>query len=131
MLGEDTETKPGPNLVQIAGELKGIAADIKDIKEKRLVDIETKLGALTIMERKLDACENQVISMNRMIETLEKSIDNIENRSRRSNLIAYGILEVEGETNEVLEDTVKRKIVQHMLGLEAVTTGRVHRLGKA
>lgn len=117
--------------MQVAGELKGIAADIKGIKEKRLVDIETKLDALTIMERKLDAWENQVISMNRMIETLEKRIDDIENRSRRSNLIAYGILEVEGETNEVLEDTVKRKIVQHMLGLEAVTTGRVHRLGKA
>ncbi|KAH8037878.1 hypothetical protein HPB51_018366 [Rhipicephalus microplus] len=49
---------------------------------------------------------NPFVFIVQVIETLQKRIDDLENRSRRSNLIVYGLAEQEGETSESLEQAV-------------------------
>lgn len=131
LLGGDIETNPGPAQDQIASALKEIAADIKFIKEKRLVDIDKKLDALSRLEEKVSLCQDELVSMKRAYELLERKVDDLENRSRRSNLIVYGLPEVDGETSEILEQAVNKTIVQDTLGLERVSIERIHRLGRA
>lgn len=69
--------------------------------------------------------------MKQVIETLQKRIDDLENRSRRSNLIVYGLAEQEGETSESLEQAVNEGIIKEKLELEPVAIERIHRLGNA
>lgn len=65
--------------------------------------------------------------INKVIKSLEEIIDDLENRSRRSNLIVYGVPEMDEETSEALEEAVKEEIITKIL--EPVAIERIHRLG--
>lgn len=122
---------PAPSSKKIATQLTEIAADIKDIKEKRLSDIDNKLDIITKLEAEVAACHKEIACMNGVIRGLEARIDDLENRSRRSNLIVYGVPEPEGETSETLEKAVNEGIINKILDLEPVAIERIHRLGRA
>ncbi|XP_077504252.1 uncharacterized protein LOC144114398 [Amblyomma americanum] len=130
LLGGDIETNPGPDMAQIAKQLKEIASDIKDIKENKLDDIEKKLDALTRLENSVASFHQQLANMDCVIKKLEKKIDDLNNRSRRSNLIIYGLPENDGETNDSLESTVNKEIIQDTLELDPVAIERIHRFGR-
>ncbi|XP_077560609.1 uncharacterized protein LOC144175401 [Haemaphysalis longicornis] len=130
LLGGDIETNPGPDLAKIAKKLNEIANDIKEIKEKRLGDIERKLDALTVLETNVSSCQEQIASLSTTIQTLENKLDDLENRSRRSNLIIYGLPEAEDESSDTLEHAVNQKIVKGILDLDPVGIERIHRLGR-
>ena len=68
--------------------------------------------------------------MNGTIQTLEQGFEELENRSRRSNLIIYGLEEMKEETTEKLEHAVNKDIIQSILELEPVQIERIHRLGR-
>lgn len=68
--------------------------------------------------------------MKRAIENLESKIDDLENRSRRNNLIIYGLNEEQDETSEMLEKTVNQKVIKDILEMNPVEIERVHRIGK-
>lgn len=86
---------------------------------------------LTNLEQKIDSCQEQIASMNSVILSLQNKIDDLENRSRRSNLIIYGLPEATGETPLTLERTVNKDVIEGPLELKAVAIERVHRIGKA
>lgn len=130
LMGGDIESNPGPDLEKIAKQLTEIAADIKDIKEKRLSDIDNKLDVIAKLEAEVAACHKELACMNGVIRGLEARIDDLENRSRRSNLIIYGVPEPEGETSETLERAVNEGIIREILDLEPVAIERIHRLGR-
>ncbi|XP_075736414.1 uncharacterized protein LOC142776506 isoform X1 [Rhipicephalus microplus] len=123
LLSGDIETNPGPTLEQIAKQLSEIATDIKEIKEKRLTDIDKKLDSLANLEIKVTSCQQQIAN-------LEARIYDLENQSRRSNIIVYGLPESKEETNESLESTVNNDIIKGILELDPVTIERIHRLGR-
>lgn len=52
LMGGDIQSNPGPELKEIAKQLTVIASDIKDIKEKRLADIDSKLDVITNVKLK-------------------------------------------------------------------------------
>lgn len=87
----DVETNPGPNLKQIALQLTQIAGDLKEIKEERLTAIESKLEKLAALDEQILDCTTKVSALQTIISGLELKLDDLENRSRRSNLIVYGI----------------------------------------
>lgn len=69
--------------------------------------------------------------MNKLIVVLENKIDQLENQSRRSNLIVYGLAEAENETSETLEHQVNNEIIKNILELkEPIAIERIHRLGR-
>lgn len=129
-MGGDIESNPGPELKEIAKQLAEIASDIKDIKERRLTDIDSKLDVITKLEADVVACHEEMACMNKVIKSLEARIDDLENRSRRSNLIVYGIPEAEDETSETLAQAVNEGIITKILELEPVSIERIHRLGR-
>lgn len=131
LLSGDIETNPGPDLQDIYNQVCAIATDIKEIKEKRLPDIDKKLDALSALEAQVTTCQNQLCSMNKLIAVLENKIDHLENQSRRSNLIVYGLAEVDNETSETLEQKVSNEIIRNIMELkEPIAIERIHRLGR-
>lgn len=57
-------------------------------------------------------------------------IDDLENRSRRSNLIIFGVKEAKGERIASLERTVSKDILEDLLKLPNVDIERIHRIGR-
>lgn len=57
-------------------------------------------------------------------------IDDLENRSRRNNLIIHGIPEEKNEDPSSLDNIVNGKIISDILKTEPVAIERIHRLGK-
>lgn len=130
LLARDIEANPGPDLAKIGKQLESIAADIKDIKEKRLTDIEKKLDTLANLEDRVAACQTQIASMSTLIQQLERQVDQLENHSRRSNLLVYGLPENENETSDTLAHVVNKEIIQDILEHEPVRIERIHRIGR-
>lgn len=65
------------------------------------------------------------------VTALERRLDELDNRSRRSNLIVYGYLEDDRENQKDLDVEINEKIIRNVLKLEPVAIERIHRLGKA
>ncbi|XP_072145120.1 uncharacterized protein [Dermacentor andersoni] len=130
LLAGDVETNPGPDMAELSRQLKQIAEDIKEIKEERLTAIDNKLEHLSFLEDKLSSCTEQITNLQQVVSSLELRLDDLENRSRRSNLIVYGMPEEEDENNESLERSVNKKVVKDSLQLDEVAIERIHRLGR-
>ncbi|XP_049267962.1 uncharacterized protein LOC125756943 [Rhipicephalus sanguineus] len=130
LLGGDIETNPGPDTAQILKQLREIAADIKDIKENRLVEIEKKVDALSNLEEKVTSCQDRLSHMNQVVLTHERKIDDLENHSRRPNLVIFRLPQPEGENSGSLETAVNKGIFHDLLELEPVAIERIHRLGR-
>lgn len=88
------------------------------------------MDALTRLEQKVESYQKEVTSMRAHIQVLESRIDELENHSRRTNLIVYGVPEVEKETGEMLEHAVNNEIIENILELKPVAIERIHRLGR-
>uniref|UniRef100_A0A6G5A9P1 Uncharacterized protein n=1 Tax=Rhipicephalus microplus TaxID=6941 RepID=A0A6G5A9P1_RHIMP len=130
LLAGDVETNPGPDLKQISQQLTQIAGDIKEIKEERLTAIESKLEKLAALDEKILDCTTKVSALEKVVSGLELKLDELENRSRRSNLIVYGIPEDEKEDEESLEQVINNTVAKGVLKIEPVSIERIHRLGK-
>lgn len=136
LLGGDVETIPGPDMEKILEQLKKISDDLQEIKSEkiktnvRLLAIEQKMESITALEGRITACEEQMSVVAGTIRTLSAKIDDLENRSRRSNLIVYGIPEIVNESNESLDSFVTEKILKEILEVQSAGFERIHRLGK-
>lgn len=82
------------------------------------------------MDGKIAACINELNSLPKTIHTLELKVDALEDHSRRSNLMIYGVLENEKESEGSLADIINETIIEDILKMEPVTFERIHRLGK-
>ncbi|XP_077531251.1 uncharacterized protein LOC144143356 [Haemaphysalis longicornis] len=130
LLGGDIETNPGPDLESISKQLELIALDLKDIKEQRLKSIETKLESLALLDKKVSSCIDQVAHLQTTVRTLELKIDDLENQSRRSNLLVFGVPESEKENSASLDKLINDTIITDILKCSPVSIERIHRLGK-
>lgn len=130
LLSGDVETNPGPELAVILKQLQNIIEDLKEIKEERLTSIESKLELLTTLDSKLSSCVTQVSNLQRTVADLEMKVDDLENRSRRSNLIVYGVDENPNGSEDSLDQVINSKIITGMLKMNPVSIERAHRLGK-
>uniref|UniRef100_A0A6G5A986 Uncharacterized protein n=1 Tax=Rhipicephalus microplus TaxID=6941 RepID=A0A6G5A986_RHIMP len=88
------------------------------------------MDAFSNLEEKVTSCQDRLTHMNQVVLTLERKIDNLENRSRRPNLVIFGLPEPEGENGGSLERAVNRSIFQDLLELEPAVIERIHRLAR-
>lgn len=120
----------------LAGQSK-IAQDIADMRksidarfeaiEKRIVDLEQQAPSFSAAH--YDNLQSQIQKMSSTISTLSSQNDDLENRSRRNNLILYGLTESEHDTNESLQLQV-RAFFTDVLKLDFPQIERLHRLGR-
>ncbi|XP_040068674.2 uncharacterized protein LOC115320940 [Ixodes scapularis] len=143
MLSGDVETNPGPTLEDLMQHLTAIASDVKEIKEgktatdaliaetnARLATIEHRVDGLSNMAVSVAAFETRIVSLEKNVNFLLGKVDDLENRSRRNNLLVYGIKETADESNEGLENCVKKEIFEDILGVHASGIEKIHRLGR-
>lgn len=72
----------------------------------------------------------KVASLEGSVKLLQDKIDDLENRSRRNNLIIYGLNENERETPQELHNAVIGDLFSNKLGVSVSSSERIHRLGK-
>lgn len=100
MLSGDVESNPGPDMAQLMEQLQIIAGDVKDIKEGkavtdsliaetngRLTTIEQRVDSLTKLTATVTALQDKILCLEKNVDFLMAKIDDLENRSRRNNLI--------------------------------------------
>lgn len=92
--------------------------------------MKKKVDTLSKLEDKVTLCQNWLSHINEVVLTLEKKIDELENHSRRPNLIIFGLTEPESENSESLETAVNKGIFQELLKMNPIAIERIQRLGR-
>nr|XP_054922257.1 uncharacterized protein LOC129382405 [Dermacentor andersoni] len=131
LLGGDVESNPGPILEELAAQLKLIAGEIKNGRaetNENLNALDKKLEKIASLETKVTDCVNRIAELECSVEIMAKKLDALKNRSRRSNLIVYGVEERDNESTQVLETTVVKEIFEDVLGVTISGVERIHRL---
>ncbi|XP_049514281.1 uncharacterized protein LOC119432614 [Dermacentor silvarum] len=146
-LSGDVEKNPGPITEDLCRELlqnqKEILSKLTAVQEKqdsfetrflempnRLLVIETKVQSLDETRNRLATLEETVAGRSLETSSLVKQVDDLDNRSRRNNLIIRGVAEEENEKEETLVRKVKDDIFNATLKVNVNSIDRIHRLGK-
>lgn len=95
----------------------------------RITSIEDELSRFRQCEQKISECESCCKSMNEQLHELVNKVDDMENRSRRNNLVIYGVTEDSDEEARTLENKIKEGIFKDTLDLEVKSIERIHRIG--
>lgn len=154
MLSGDVELNPGPLEIERLGELienlastaekhqnetrnrlDSISSGINELKQK-VCTLEKQMQEISAIKDRLAVAENTISGVQRDVRysqdqicTIESSIDDLNNRMRRNNLLVRGIPE---KPNETWEETANclRGFIQEHLGIEPGEIERAHRVGR-
>lgn len=91
--------------------------------EKRLADWDARFSEIEKQTVPVDNLE-------RTVKFLDPKITDLEDRSRRSNLVVFGVSEDEDETKAVFRRKVLTDIFSTKLEITCKSVGRIHRLGR-
>ncbi|XP_040077617.1 uncharacterized protein LOC120849453 [Ixodes scapularis] len=114
------EVKAGQD--SLRQEMTGINAKIAGFKDA-LANIEKEMAQVTSLKKSVAILERTVRQQNyRLID--------LENRSRRNNLVIFGLPEKDNESTEELKQTVTKDVFQKVIGVTVTSVERIHRLGR-
>ncbi|XP_037502608.2 uncharacterized protein LOC119377056 [Rhipicephalus sanguineus] len=151
LLSGDVETNPGPDKV-VLDELRKLSAgqatlisEMQSLKTQltsttntianlstRLTDLENHCQNLLALRTEVDALNSKTGQLTHRMCDIEERLDDLENRSRRNNLIFYGFPDTNPKETYAQSEQI---IIDHCLkcfGLTVVTKDieRAHRLGR-
>lgn len=143
----DIESNPGPLNEDMLKELlegqKKLTSVVECVQESQvkierrisgLVDridsLEQKLNELNSLSTEVKNMKLSTSKLEKQVSTLIDKVDDLENRSRRNNLIIYGLEEPFEEKYEDLKAKVQDDIFQQKLEITVTGIERCHRLGK-
>lgn len=78
----------------------------------------------------LGCLEHSVKTFQESVKNHASKLIDIEDRSRRSNVVIHGILEEPNETESDLKRKVITETLENRLGVKCISIGRIHRLGR-
>ncbi|XP_070395933.1 uncharacterized protein [Dermacentor albipictus] len=142
LLAGDVEVNPGPSGIELM--LKNmqetLQASITSVSvsqtslEKTMNDRFDKLNdVLTVIAKhteQLDQLRSEVNSLKETIHNQQKKLNDLEDRSRRRNLIIFGLEEPTNESAGDLRKRVLDDIFCAKLGVTTNTVERIHRIGR-
>lgn len=125
----DIEANPGPcknemlskilaGQDKISNTIKKVQTSQNEIEKKfcalteRLGRLERQLTDLNSLNSKVNDMETSVSSVKKQLSALISKMDDLENKSRRNNLLIYGTDEPSNKTKECLQLYVNNKIFQ-------------------
>ena len=148
---ESTISSSSPTLSDILSSIKGMESTMNTKLDKvqgDVMDISDKFDSLS---REVDTLRNEVsalraendnlkeenadmkadlVDMARVLENVNKNVDDLEGRSKRNNLIFYGIPKLnEKDSNEDCEGIVQDLLTDTLELADTIEFDRVHRLG--
>lgn len=77
----------------------------------------------------LQRIDARVSQVEKSIESLEGKLVELEDRSRRNNIIVFGVTEKADETHDDLMESVIEGVFRNMLGVPVSSAERIHRIG--
>ncbi|XP_049528225.1 uncharacterized protein LOC125947472 [Dermacentor silvarum] len=141
----DVEMNPGPDdsvLKQLLDGQKEIKKELGAIEKhqaesnsaisdlnERMTKLETTLTKLEELHSVVKGCKQICEVQQVQLQALVDKVDDLENHSRRCNLIFYGVKDDERETYEKAEEHIL-EVCQSKLQCENVSIERAHRLGR-
>ncbi|XP_077502477.1 uncharacterized protein LOC144113316 [Amblyomma americanum] len=143
----DVEANPGPTEKEMLSELldgQGKLTAAVEALHYSQTDIERNISALTdrieglekqlvglhALNNRVNVIEDTVAKVDKQLSALISKVDDLENRSRRNNLVIYGLAEEDEETVADLERKLITEVFQDKLELTVTGTERCHRLGR-
>ncbi|XP_077551771.1 uncharacterized protein LOC144165971 [Haemaphysalis longicornis] len=122
------QTKTNKTLTALSANLKQVELTIGNVQE-RITSMEKELARLQKCEDKLAEHEVLCKGTKELVEELSAKIEDLENRSRRNNVIIYGLSEEPNEDNKSLRNRVEQEVFKELLSVEVKSIERIHRLG--
>lgn len=147
MLCGDIESNPGPDIQKILDKVlegqKEIQKSISEINSEqtaqratltavlqKISNLETLLNTMNKSTCKIDNFDTSLNVLKTSVADQSEKIVDIEDRSRRSNLIVFGLIEKPDETEDVLRKEVVDELFCKKLNVSCNSIGRIHRLGR-
>ncbi|XP_065297986.1 uncharacterized protein [Dermacentor albipictus] len=153
LLAGDIETNPGPDKLNVVlAELKKLPdgqatliSDLQDIKGRmlsidraicdfntRLTDLEERFQNRSTFTSDVEIIQSTVSQTALLVQDLQLRLDDSENRSRRNNLIFYGLPDSSPrETYAESEKIITDHCLEHLeIALDPKDIERAHRLGR-
>lgn len=109
-------------LEQLLDGQKSMASRLDAIEEKL-----TQVEATILVVKELGS---KITTLEKTVQKLEKKLVDLEDRSRRNNLIVYGIRERTDESVESLTKEVVDNVFSSVLRVNVSSVERIHRLGR-
>lgn len=152
ILSRDVEENPGPDkeiMHQILDSQNSIAIDIKEMKSgrrqmqasqtqlesdlqemnKKFQRLAKALEGFEWLNGKIRALVNAVKTLEAAVKKQEEKIVDLENRSRRNNLLVFGYPEQDNEDSELLKNKITTDAFETRLGISVTSLEKVHRIG--
>ncbi|XP_050023164.1 uncharacterized protein [Dermacentor andersoni] len=151
LLSGDIETNPGPDTAAILAELKKIStgqskliSEVQDLKSqllatdrnvsdlgKRMTELESHYESLVTLKTDTEVLRADATKATRLISKLEARFDDAENRTRRNNLVFYGLPETTPESYAQSEQLIIKHCREHLdIHIDTKEIERAHRLGR-
>lgn len=135
---DDAEVTPEPDTSQastvdllnqlLAGQ-KELSTDIAALRAQQ-ASVERLITDLTSRFADLEKQTARIDTIEQTVHSLQAKVVDLEDRSRRSNLIVFGLPEDPKETDAILKQKVLTELFNNKLGVPCSSVGRIHRLGK-
>lgn len=87
------------------------------------------MTSLKQYHERVDECVETVTAMRIDVSQMSKKICDLENRSRRNNIVVDGLKESAREDNATLERKIVKDVIRDTLGIEVRSLERIHRVG--
>ncbi|XP_075534775.1 uncharacterized protein LOC142570261 [Dermacentor variabilis] len=133
IMSGDIEKNPGPTTAQ----LLQMILDNQTAADSGLNDIKVQICELNAKINKVSNALDGIQEIKARIDSLEdtvrlqaKKLVEYENRSRRNNILVFGVEESASETDSDLKKVVMEEVFQDKFGIEVKTIERIHRLGR-
>lgn len=123
------ETSTVDLLNQILAGQNKLSSDIAALRAQQ-ASVERPLTDLTSRFPDLEKQTGRIDTIEQTIQSLQAKVVDLEDRSRRSNLIVFGLPEEPKETDTILKQKVITELFNNKLGVPCSSVGRIHRLGK-
>ncbi|XP_050028961.2 uncharacterized protein [Dermacentor andersoni] len=134
LVSGDIEQNPGPK----ANEMLQVIIDRLQESDRKMDRIREEIAAVNAKTDKLQGILTMFEEMSNRIKKLESVVQqqalkliDYENRSRRNNLLVFGINESANETETKLREQILDGIFDNTLGVPVRTVERIHRIGEA
>lgn len=129
----DVEVNPGPTVEEmleslILGQNK-ITSEIAALRAQQ-DDMQKLMSEWALRFAEMEKRAARVDNLEKTIVSLQAKITDLEDRSRRANLVVFGVNEDPAETEPDLKRKVLTEIFGEKLNVHCRSVGRIHRIGK-
>jgi outer membrane murein-binding lipoprotein Lpp len=109
---------------QVTEEIKQMRTEVTNL-QKEVDSSKERIDALEMERDELRLANEELLER---VTKMEKQTDDLESRSRRSNVLFYGLDRWEGETQETLEQRLNEMFTDKLDFVDTVDFDRVHRV---